>query len=239
MAARPPTIGDLIDKLLLCIFAALPTDVHVRCILPCVCRRWRAAVAAPAAAALWARASILVSRDLGEQLDMLRWLSVHGQHVRELELAVHRLGRNRGWDTAMTAMAMAPGMMALDLDCSLAGSTEWWPHLGHGLTRLYIQGNCYASLARVPARGGLPASLLELELHDVLGAGPHADLPRALGALSRLTYLSIYDYDCAPAAGDAFWRPLRELMSLRSLRLDMPKLEELPAAVGALTALTS
>ena len=248
MAARPPTIGDLTDELLLCVFTALPTeDMRDRCVMPRVCRRWRALAAAPAGAPLWARAAIQVVRDLEQQLAMLRWLSVHGPHVRELELGMDSEGGGhipptrlvRTWHTVMTAMALAPRMLELELDSYGARGAEWWRHLGRGLTRLVLYGQRCAVLGRAHELGGLPAALLELELYNVLGEGPHADLPRALGALSHLTFLRISDDRCTPAAGEAPWRPLRELTALRSLSLGMKGLEELPAAVGALTAMTS
>jgi hypothetical protein len=126
---------------------------------------------------------------------MLCWLATLGPHVRELNFQLLAPGGVRAWDALTTAMALAPGMLALGLDCSLGhappGGVKWWRHLGRGLTRLTIRGRSRAVLGRAPERGGLPASLLELELHGVLGDAPHAGLPRALGALSRLALLVI------------------------------------------------
>ncbi len=242
-ANKPATIGDLTDELLACVFAPLSDEsIKDRCALLRVCRRWRAFAAAPAGAPLWARAAIRVPADPEAQVRILRWLDTHGPHVRKLHLAPQLHGSARAWDALTTAMARAPGMLELGLDCSLGdappGGAEWWRHLGRGLTRLTMLGDCCAPLARAPARDGLPASLLELELCDMLGDTPHAGLPCALGALSRLTRLALRVNGTTAPNGDAHWRPLRGLTALRSFEVSMFALEDVLDAVGALIALT-
>jgi hypothetical protein len=234
-AARPPTIGDLADELLLCIFAALPAhSMHDRCKLPRVCRRWRALAASSAGAPLWARVAANLD-DPSRLASLLRWLAGHGAHVRRLRLDEAAAGA-RAWEAASAAMALAPGAVELviDFEAAAPAGLEWWRHLARGLTRLTLPDWGSDALARAGARDALPPSLLSLELGEV-GA-----LPPALDRLARLTRLMIYAIGASEeeARGANFLRELDGLRSLRCLGLHCNALDRVPAAVGALAALT-
>ena len=255
--SRPPlTIDSLTDELLVRIFKLVPgylpkvPELRNRLGLEQVCRRWSAVAASPAAAPSFKLIIVDATDDAAAMTKLARWFAVHGARVLRLLVFVKGADSGRSWTSTLPLLALAPHLRRLHLthfDSPPPTGAEWWRHLGSSLTELKL--GCFrgAGLERIHRRGGLPPSLACV---DISNAGL-TELPRALGDLTRLTRLRIFEGNVHEAPPAAYWQVLLRLATLRNLELDLygwppapragydSKLPAIPLVVSALANLTS
>jgi hypothetical protein len=156
----------------------------------------------------------------------------HPRRARPLARARRKVGR-RPARVGGGARAVAPGVEELTIECvsMQPASLEWWRPLARRLTHLCLLG--VDLLVEAGARVALPPALLELHL------GVVDRLPPALAGLARLARLEVSDIEASELEAPSL-RLLGRLGGLRALRFltNCDALKRVPAAMGALTALT-